>query len=517
MKPAGAHGRQNVVSWGNTPSLVLRRAKSVAQKRPTPYSSKLWQARRSRGPRSAGARICMPSIATGNAERIPNQQLDLITEPSNYHGAADWGFFSVVTKHPDKGARQSSYPLSQLPDVLSVLPRDRDTYISQAEFERPNRRVINLARVGLLFVDIDPGLATHLDGDQWAMRCLMACRDEGIPAPSLIVYSGRGVHLKWLLDRPVPRAALPRWNHAQQCLVERLKYIGADAGARDASRVLRLTGTINTKVNRVCQIVWEDRDRRDGELVRHAFDVLFDEVSDKTRREFEAEREAREIAREGRQKRRNRLKVIKGGLYGLRRLSDRQLAWDRLEDLRTLARMRAESIEGQRMLFLFWCTNFLALAAPIKAGHLHYEARVLAGEIAPGWSYQDCDLGTVFRKAVAHANGEKIEFNGREYSPLYTPRNETLIDLLSITEAEQRLLKTIISKEEARRRDAERKRQQRRLAGIAERAEYLEQMASTTEQRRQAALELRQQGKTNREIAGAMGIHAKSVPRLLKG
>lgn len=49
MKPAGAHGRQNVVSWGNTPSLVLRRAKSVAQKRPTPDSSKLWQAREEPG------------------------------------------------------------------------------------------------------------------------------------------------------------------------------------------------------------------------------------------------------------------------------------------------------------------------------------------------------------------------------------------------------------------------------------------------------------------------------------
>lgn len=458
----------------------------------------------------------MSSIATNDAERIPNQQLDLITEPSAYH-STDWGFFSVVSKHPEKGTSQSSYPLSLLPDVLSVLPRDRDTYISQSEFEKANRRVINLARVGLLFVDIDPGHATHLDGDQWAMRCLMACQDEGVPTPSLIVYSGCGVHLKWLLDRPVPRAALPRWNHAQKSLVKRLKHIGADPGARDASRVLRLTGTINTKVNRVCQIVWEDRDPKDGELIRYAFDVLFDEVSDMPRRDLEAQREARELAREDRQKRRSNLKVIKGGKYGLRRLSDRQLAWDRLEDLRSLASMRAENIEGQRMLFLFWTMNFLGLSAPIKAGHLHYEARVLAKEIAPGWSYKDCDLGTVFRKAVAHANGEKIEFNGREYSPLYTPRNETLIDLLSITEAEQRLLKTIISKEEAARRHAERERMRRRLAGMAERAEYLAQMASTTEQRRQAVLELRSRGLSQRAIAREMGITQQRVSKLLKG
>ncbi|WP_163650711.1 helix-turn-helix domain-containing protein [Modicisalibacter sp. 'Wilcox'] len=459
----------------------------------------------------------MASIATEEDARILKpRQLELITEPFAYHGT-DWGFFSVVTKHPDKGARQSSYPLSQLPDVLGVLPRDRDTYISQAEFRRPNRRVINLARVGLMFVDIDPGPAAHLDGDQWAMRCLMACRDEGIPAPSLIVYSGRGVHLKWLLDRPVPRAALPRWNHAQKCLVGRLAHIGADAGARDASRVLRLTGTINTKVNRVCQIVWEDRDPRDGELLRHSFDTLFEELVEVPRHEYEAQLAAERQEREDRRRRRASMTLIKGGRYGLRCLGDRQLAWDRLEDLRKLAQLRASSIEGQRMLFLHWSLNFLALAQPIKANHLHYEARVLAKEIAPGWSYQEAELGTVFSKAKAYAAGERIEFNGRQYPPLYTPRNDTLIRAFDITEEEQRQLKTVISKEEARRRDAERKRKSRLAAGAVERSAYLDTMSSQTEQRRETALKLRAQGLSQRAIAKEMGITQPRVAQLLKG
>lgn len=458
----------------------------------------------------------MISIARGGAERIPEPQLDLIDEPLAYHGP-DWGFFSVVTKHPTKRVSQRSYPLSRLPDVLSMLPRDCDTYISQAEFQKPNRRVINLLRVGLLFVDIDPGPATHLGADQWAMQSLVACQDEGIPTPSLIVYSGRGVHLKWLLDRPLPRAALPRWNHAQKCLVQRLKHIGADAGARDASRVLRLTGTINTKVNRVCQVVWEDLDHKDGELVRHSFDVLFDELADMPRRELEEEREARRNEQAASKTRRSQMRLIKGGKYGLRRLGDRQLAWDRLEDLRTLANMRSDSIEGQRMLFLFWCANFLALAAPTKAEHLHYEARVLASEIAPGWKYSDHDIGTVLRKAIAHSQGEKVEHGGREYSPLYTPRNATLIDQLSITDEEQQQLKTIISKDEAATRHAERERQRRRIAGIAERAEYLEQMASTTEGRRQEALRLSGTGKSQRAIAKEMGISKTRVAQLLKG
>lgn len=458
----------------------------------------------------------MSSIAVDSAERTPSPQIELIAEPMSYH-SAEWGFFSVVSRHPEKGMLQKSYPLRLLSEVLSAVPRDRDTYVSQAEFTKPNRRVVNLARVGLMFVDIDPGQATHLDGDQWAMRCLMACQDEGVPAPSLIVFSGRGVHMKWLLDRPLPRAAIMRWNHAQKCLVQRFNHIGADAGARDASRVLRLQGTINEKNRKRCEVVWEDRDPRDGELVRHSFDTLFDELVEVPRHIYDAQRDAEQKARGERQKRRQSFTLIRGGKYGLRRLGDRQLAWDRLEDLRALASMRANNIEGQRMLFLFWTTNFLALAQPTKANSLHYEARSLAKEIAPGWTYQDCDLGSTFRRATAYAQGEQIEFNGRKYPPLYTPRNDTLIQALQITPEEQKKLKTIISKEEAAWRHAERERQRRRLAGMAERSEYLESMAATTEGRRKAVLELRGKGLSQRAIAKELGLSKTRVVQLLEG
>lgn len=456
----------------------------------------------------------MVSIPANAVLNTPRQGALDIQEPTHYH-TTGWGFFSLLARNESGHLAQSSYRLDHLPAVIKAAPRDRDCYISQGEFMRPNRRVVNLARVGLMFVDIDPIGAEHLDGDQWAMRCLMACQDEGIPAPSLIVFSGRGVHLKWVLTSPVTRKAIPRWNHAQSQLVERLAHLGADRAAKDASRVLRLEGTRNSKTGEVCQVVWEDRDLG-GELVRYNFDELFDELAEMPRHEYEALVEARRQEQE-RRRRRASLKVIKGGRHGLRRLGDRQLAWDRLEDLRKLAELRADSIEGARMLFLFWCTNFLMLAAPIKVGHLHYEARSLAAEIAPGWSYQDSELGTVYRKAKAYAAGERVEFQGRSYAPLYTPANATLIDRFGITDDEQRQMGTIISKAEAARRHRAREEARRRAAGAVERGEYLENMASLTEQRRQAALAMRSEGKTNREIAEAMGIHAKSVPRLLRG
>ena len=51
--------------------------------------------------------------------------------------------------------RQRSYRLDLLPQVLASLDRHNDTYISQAEFFKPNRRLVNLWRLGLAFVDLD--------------------------------------------------------------------------------------------------------------------------------------------------------------------------------------------------------------------------------------------------------------------------------------------------------------------------------------------------------------------------
>ena len=452
----------------------------------------------------------MVSIPANAVLNTPRQGALDIQEPTHYH-TTGWGFFSLLARNESGHLAQSSYRLDHLPAVIKAAPRDRDCYISQGEFTRPNRRVVNLARVGLMFVDIDPIGAEHLDGDQWATRCLMACQDEGIPAPSLIVFSGRGVHLKWVLTSPVTRKAIPRWNHAQGQLVERLAHLGADRAAKDASRVLRLEGTRNSKTGEVCRVVWEDRDLG-GELARYNFDELFDELAEMPRHEYEALVEARRQEQERRRRRASPAGECWGGRHGLRRLGDRQLAWDRLEDLRKLAELRADSIEGARMLFLFWCTNFLMLAAPIKVGHLHYEARSLAAEIAPGWSYQDSELGTVYRKAKAYAAGERVEFQGRSYAPLYTPRNETLIDRFGITDDEQRQMGTIISEAEGRRRDAERKRNQRRAAGAVDRATY----EATAKHRREVARIMRAGGATNTEIAERLGVHVKSVPRLIR-
>lgn len=382
-------------------------------------------------------------------------------EAETYHAAGNRGYFSLLTQWPT-GKRQSSFPLSEMATVLDMVDPTRDTWLTQAEFMRPNRRVVNLLRIGLLFVDIDTYNMPWAQGrtpEQLAETINWFCQQEGIPSPSFMVYSGRGIQAKWLLDSALPRAALPRWNSCQKHLVNKLASMGADPAAKDASRVLRLVNTVNTKSGNVCRVV--SVFEVNGEPIRYNFEYMAEMLLPVARWDIEKQRESKA----------NQLAVIQGGRKGnLKGFSGRQLAWDRLEDLRKLSELRGGVEEGERMLFLFWRINFLLLSGATNTSLMYHEAAALANEISPQWTYRSQELMTLYSKAKQYEAGEKVQLNGKQYSPLYTPKNDTLINLFQITDSEQQQLRTIISKSVAvdRRRLRQNKHaeEQRRAAGV---------------------------------------------------
>ena len=79
---------------------------------------------------------------------------DITAEARTYLDPSRVGFFSILVDVNGK-KRQSSHRLTEIPNILKLLDKTRDTWISQAEFFQPNRRVVNLARIGLLFADLD--------------------------------------------------------------------------------------------------------------------------------------------------------------------------------------------------------------------------------------------------------------------------------------------------------------------------------------------------------------------------
>ncbi|NYZ70432.1 replication protein, partial [Endozoicomonas sp. SM1973] len=153
-------------------------------------------------------------------------------------------------------------------------------------------------------------------------------------------------------------------------------------------------------------------------------------------------------------KRKNKLETRKGSKNSnLRGFSGNRLAWDRLEDLRKLGLLRGGIKEGERMRHLFWHLNFLLLSGATHSSQMWYEAVALAREIDPNWNVCTPELSTLYWKAKAYNAGEKVEFDGKLHPPLYTPRNDTLINLFGITDNEQKQLRTIISETERHKRE----------------------------------------------------------------
>ena len=97
--------------------------------------------------------------------------------------------------------RQSSYRVDLLPQVLAALDPDIDSYMSQATFFRPNRRLVNLWHLPLCFVDLDTYKTAYgkLHEEPLSLAVRQRLADVGIPPASLVIHSGRGVYLKWTL------------------------------------------------------------------------------------------------------------------------------------------------------------------------------------------------------------------------------------------------------------------------------------------------------------------------------
>lgn len=374
-----------------------------------------------------------------------------IFEPGEYLDQRGPGFFSILAK-PDGTARQDSYELALLPKVVKAADPRVDTWITQATFNQANRRAVNMQSVGLLFADLDTyhveGLRNKSPEDQ-AHELAAFCQMEGLPLPSIVLFSGRGLQAKWLLSEAIGPIALHDWNGAQIALVRLLEPFAADRAARDISRVLRLDRTTNTKSGEQCRVVYTSSGVENC-LARYDFQELFENLTDRYPQPKPKERRIRPVLRSG-------------------ELTFQRLNWYRLFDLRDLWNLRGGCPEGWRELTLFWELNFLLRAEPGKLSEVWAECETLAKEInaGAGW-YRNGDLSTVYRKAKDMRDGITVEYRGREYPPLYTPRNQTLIELFQITPAEETKLRTIISKDEKYRRKVEK----RRAEGIKERTRF---------------------------------------------
>ena len=184
---------------------------------------------------------------------------------------------------------QHSYSVEELYKVLPTYTGLNDVYITQNRFYG-SRATDRIAELCALYSDLDyykiPNLA-----DQHAVGVLDLALDAllraKIPVPSLALSTGQGLALVWRHE-PVPRHVLLKWARCQQVIFKALEPLGADPGAKDAVRVLRLVGTYNSKSGKLVETIFENLDE-----VREFGDLADDNILPIPQKQFEEQRARR--------------------------------------------------------------------------------------------------------------------------------------------------------------------------------------------------------------------------------
>lgn len=407
---------------------------------------------------------------------------------------------------------QTSHSVEQLYEVLPAYAGLNDVYITQNRFYGP-RATNRIAELSALYSDLDYYNASDFALTQMPPEAAFESASNAllkakIPFPSLAIYTGRGLALVWR-HKPVSRNVLPKWERCQQCIFEVLEELGADPGAKDAARVMRLVGTYNSKSGGLVETIIENLDEV------WEFADLADEILPIPQEQFE---EQRARSRENGEKLPSKTsrRAFQGRQDGEEGFTLTTLCKSRMEDLRRLMELRGmEKLPpGRRDEWMFVAGVSLSYLVAPEA--LEKKMFALGREVA-NWSEaktRSC-ISTVLSRAHAAADGKTLEWQGQQRTTRYWLTNEEIIRRLRITPEEEEHLKTIISKDTRRKRDRERKERQRRSEGVAPRAAYLAERKESRQHDRHTAQRLSSQGMSLRKIGSELGISHTQVKRLL--
>ena len=235
--------------------------------------------------------------------------------------------------------------------------------------------------------------------------------NKSIPRPNLIIDSGRGLYLIWILNS-VPSKALPLWKAVEEYLYSVLKPFGADRQALDPTRVLRVPGSINSKSKTTVSIIDE-------------YDYIYD------LREIQNEYLPELKPKEKKKGRPSKTVFIH---------RERSLYFARIQDITKLCELREYDLKGYRELILFLYRYYLCYFLEDTKKALEDVLELNREFIYP------LSENEVIR---ATRSAEKVYLSKDKD---YRYKNETLIELLEITELEETHMTTIISDKEYKRR-----------------------------------------------------------------
>lgn len=323
------------------------------------------------------------------------------------------------------GSRWQQYYFEGIND-LSINLKGKDVYISQNTFNNKSRRLIHLKELKALYIDIDC-YKVNLSKD--AVKYFLENDLYGqIPIPNMLIDSGRGLYYIIFLEN-TGAEELPKWQLVERYLYEKLKDLGADNRALDATRVLRVTGTVNSKNNELVKVI----DTYD-------YQYTLNEIIENYIPEIVEDRKEKQKPLGERKKGRKKKFVSLFTLY--------KLYYTRFKDIKKLVEIRNYEMTGYREVTLFLLRYFMNV--------YHGDDDLVMEEIL--------EINNSFTEPLEKDEVFKATLSGatRATENVYKYSNDKLIKLLDITPLEQKQMATIISKSEKYYRNNKNRREQRR-------------------------------------------------------
>ena len=308
----------------------------------------------------------------------------------------------------DKEYKQWHYKYK---DLIELKFDEDNVYITLNTFYKTYRRIECIKELNALFIDLDI-YKTGFTKEQILINLNENYFKQSMPIPNFIIDSGRGLYLIWLIKK-VPSMALPLWKAVEEYFYKTLKEFGADRQALDATRILRVPGSFNSKTHTEIKII-------------DNYDYLYElrEIQS----EYMPELSEKAPVRRGRPK---KVKYI---------FRERSLYYARIMDIIKLCELREYDLKGHRELILFLYRYYLCYFTEDVEKAL----------------YDTLELNSMFKQPLAEKEvtraTKSAETVFKKENKDYKYKNETLINLLEISDEEQREMITIIDDEEYKRR-----------------------------------------------------------------
>ena len=383
-----------------------------------------------------------------------------------------------------------------------------DAYMSVNPVGRHKARTIeNTCYLTSNFIDAD-FYKKDLTFEEAFSILLKTCEKCNIPYPTKVFNSGRGLYALWIFKKPIYCGVKSEkqieiksaWAYTQDNLIKCFKRIGADPACKDASRVLRLAHSVNSKsLTPVMAYTIEKGDRIEpNKLTKPLSNFIY-----------------------SKQKATSVKKKTSAINYSVSNkvtkiLTPYSLCLSRMQDLRKLAELRGGCFTDHRAMAIFYYGCFVAWYAGTTENLLWKVSEFMSSCIQASSKY--C-YSSPERHLKAIINRFDMTTSTDYKSPdnfLYKITNEHILNCLEITEEEQTHMLTLIGKPEKQKRNTAYQSKKRRAAGIVERASYEASRTALVEAKKQKAKELREQGISLRGIAKQLNISVGSVHSYLQ-